>query len=92
MQAILQLGGGTEPGQQPRVDLIGARNTIDMLAAIAAKTKNNVTAAEQQLLDSALFEMRMGFLEVTQLLARQAASARTGPADGPNPMKPNLVP
>jgi Domain of unknown function (DUF1844) len=73
MTTILQLGGGTEPGQQPKVDLMGARQSIDMLSILAEKTKGNLNAAESQLMDNALFEVRMGFLEVTQALARSAA-------------------
>jgi Domain of unknown function (DUF1844) len=82
MQALLQLGGAAEPGQQPRVDLLGARQTIDMLAVIAEKTKDNLSEDEDKLLQSALFEARMGFLEVTQALARSAAAKQGGPPNG----------
>jgi len=74
MQAILQLGGGAEPGQTPQIDLLGARQSIDMLSVLADKTKGNLSTQEDQLLQSAVFEARMGFLEMTQLLARQAAA------------------
>ena len=87
MQAILQLGGGAEPGQTPQIDLLGARQSIDMLAVLAEKTKGNLSKEEDTLLQSALFEARMGFLEMTQLLARQAASKQgppTGPSIGPS--------
>ena len=87
MQAILQLGGGAEPGQTPQIDLLGARQSIDMLAVLAEKTKGNLSKEEDTLLHSALFEARMGFLEMTQLLARQAASKQgppTGPSIGPS--------
>ncbi|MEO7027981.1 MAG: DUF1844 domain-containing protein [Acidobacteriaceae bacterium] len=85
MQTIIQLGGGAEPGQQPQVDLLGARQSIDMLGVLAEKSKGNLTPAEDRLLSSALFEARMGFLEVTQLLSRQAAAKPTGPqATAPN--------
>src|SRR6185437_9260381 len=73
MQALLQLGGATEPGQPPQVDILGARQTIDMLTVIAEKSKGNLTGEEDKLTQSALFELRMGFLEVTQAIARQAA-------------------
>ena len=88
MQAILQLGGGAEPGQTPQIDLLGARQSIDMLAVLADKTKGNLSTQEDQLLQSALFEARMGFLEMTQLLARQAA-AKQGPP--PPPGGPSIV-
>jgi len=88
MQAILQLGGGAEPGQTPQIDLLGARQSIDMLAVLADKTKGNLSTQEDQLLQSALFEARMGFLEMTQLLARQAASKQGPP---PPPSGPSIV-
>ncbi len=93
MTAILQLGGGTEPGQAPRVDLMGARQSIDMLAVLAEKTKGNLTTEEQRLLDSALFELRMAFLEVTQALARSAAARHPrGPRGAPGtPGRPSIV-
>lgn len=82
MQSMLQLGGAAEPGQSPRVDLIGARQTIDMLAIIADKSKGNLSDAEDKFLQSAVFEIRMGFLEVTQALSRQAAATRQPGAPG----------
>lgn len=94
MQAIIQLGGGTQQGQQPQVDILGARHSIDMLAIIAEKTKGNLTEAESTLIESALFEMRMAFLEVTQALARQAAARQPGagaPAAPGAPTGPSIV-
>ena len=90
MQALLQLGGATEPGQPAQVDLLGARQTIDMLTVIADKTKSNLTDDEDKLTQSALFELRMGFLEVTQAIARQAAS-KGGPGVPPVPGGPSIV-
>lgn len=83
MQALLQLGGATEPGQPARVDLLGARQTIDMLSIVAEKSKGNLTEAEDKFTQSALFELRMGFLEVTQAIARQAAGKQGGPGAAP---------
>ncbi len=83
MQSILQLGGGAEPGQQPQIDIIGARQTIDMLAILVEKTRGNLKPVEDKLLQSAVFEARMGFLEVTQAIARQAAGRQPGAQGGP---------
>jgi hypothetical protein len=86
MTSIMQLGGTTREGQQPQVDILGARQSIDMLGVLAEKTKGNLTAEETNLLDSALFELRMAFLEITQALARSAAAkATSGPAPGAGP-------
>jgi hypothetical protein len=90
MQALLQLGGATEPGQPPQVDILGARQTIDMLTVIAEKSKGNLTDAEDKLTQSALFELRMGFLEVTQAIARQAAR-QGAPGVPPAPGGPSIV-
>jgi hypothetical protein len=89
MTAIMQLGGGTPEGQQPKVDLMGARQSVDMLTILAEKTKGNLTPTEAQMMDNALFELRMGFLEVTQALARSAARAQPGPP--PAPGRPTIV-
>ncbi len=92
MTTILQLGGGTEPGQAPKVDLMGARQSIDMLAVLAEKTRGNLTTDEQRLLESALFEVRMAFLEVTQALARSASARQPGgPGPAGAPDKPSIV-
>lgn len=88
MTAIMQLGGATPEGEQPQVDLMGARQSVDMLAVLSDKTSGNLSDDEVQLLDSALFELRMAFLEITQALARSAAAK--GPA-APMPGGPSIV-
>jgi hypothetical protein len=86
MSAIVQLGGATPEGQPPQVDIIGARQSVDMLAVLEEKTRGNLTSDEQKLLDSAVFELRMGFLEITQAIARSAAAkAPTNPAGSGKP-------
>jgi hypothetical protein len=89
LTAIMQLGGATHEGQQPQVDIMGARQSVDMLGVIAEKTKGNLSAEESRLLDSALFELRMAFLEITQALARSAAKASGAPR--PGPVGPSIV-
>ncbi|HVC91175.1 MAG TPA: DUF1844 domain-containing protein [Acidobacteriaceae bacterium] len=74
MTAMMSMGAGTQPGEKPRVDLMGARQTIDLLGVLAEKTKGNLTLDEQRLLESALFELRMMFLEITNAIARNAAN------------------
>jgi hypothetical protein len=88
MTAMMQLGAATHEGQQPQVDILGARQSIDMLSVLAEKTKGNLTTEETRLLDSALFELRMAFLEVTQALARSAAAKGPG---GARPGGPSIV-
>jgi hypothetical protein len=70
MSAMLQLGMMHEQGGQPRIDLIGARQTIDTLALLQEKTKGNLTSAEEAFLQNCLYELRMAYVEVTNALAR----------------------
>jgi Domain of unknown function (DUF1844) len=70
MSAMLQLGLMHEQGGQPRVDLIGARQTIDTLSLLSEKTKGNLSSAEENFLQNCLYELRMAYVEVTNALAR----------------------
>src|SRR5579862_6819293 len=70
MSAMLQLGLMREQGGQPRVDLIGARQTIDTLSLLSEKTKGNLTGTEENFLQNCLYELRMAYVEVTNALAR----------------------
>jgi hypothetical protein len=90
MTAMMQLGAATHEGQQPQVDILGARQSIDMLGVLAEKTKGNLTTEETRLLESAVFELRMAFLEITQALARSAAAKAPGGAR-PGPAGPGIV-
>ena len=47
MTAMMQLGLMHQQGEQPRLDIIGARQTIDTLALLAEKTKGNLTSTEE---------------------------------------------
>jgi hypothetical protein len=82
MSAMLQLGLMHEEGGQPRVDLLGARQTVDTISLLAEKTKGNLTAGEQNFLHNALYELRMAYVEVTNALARPPQQAT-----GTNPIK-----
>jgi Domain of unknown function (DUF1844) len=79
MTAALQMGAGTPPGEQPRVDILGARQSIDMLSVLTDKTKGNLTDKEQRLLQNALFELRMMFMEITNAIATSAHNPSAKP-------------
>lgn len=68
LSAMLQMGAGTQEGQRPRVDIMGARATIDLLGVLAEKTKGNLSDAEDRMLQSVLFELRMAFLELSSMV------------------------
>jgi Domain of unknown function (DUF1844) len=70
MTAMLQLGLMHQQGEQPRIDILGARQTIDTLSLIAEKTKGNLTPTEENFLQNSLYEVRMAYVEVTNALSR----------------------
>jgi hypothetical protein len=82
MTAMMQLGLMHQQGEQPRMDIIGARQTIDTLALLAEKTKGNLTSTEENFLQNSLYEVRMAYVEVTNALSRPpqpgAATGTTG--------------
>ncbi len=72
VSAMLQMGAGGPENQRPRVDILGARSTIDLLGIMAEKTKGNLTEAEDRTLQSALFELRVTFNELARMINMQA--------------------
>ncbi|MGH9517192.1 MAG: DUF1844 domain-containing protein [Terriglobales bacterium] len=72
MTGMMQLGLMHEQGMPPQVDLMGARQTIDTLALLKDKTKGNLVSKEEGLLQNALYEMRMAYVEVTNAIAKNA--------------------
>ncbi len=84
MNAVMQLGLAAPEGQKPRPDILGARQSIDMLGILAEKTKNNLTEDEDRLLQTILFELRLTFVEVTQAISRAAQQQTPPPPPGPS--------
>ncbi len=80
MTAMLQLGLMQEERGQPRIDLLGARQTVDTLSLLAEKTKGNLTPAEENFLQNCLYELRMAYVEVTNALSRPPQAAGANPA------------
>jgi hypothetical protein len=71
VSTMIQMGANTPEGQPPRVDILGARQTIDLLGILAEKTKGNLNAQEDRMLQTVLFETRMAFLELTSMITLQ---------------------
>jgi hypothetical protein len=80
MSALIQMGALRAEGEEPRVDIIGARQTIDSLTIIHDKTKGNLTDRERTMLQNVLFELRMAWIELTNAIAKQAAEQPPKPA------------
>ncbi len=87
MSALIQMGAIRQDNEPPRVDIIGARQTIDSMAVLQEKTKNNLTDREKTLLQNVLFELRMAFIEITNAVATSATKPGAVP---PGAMPPGI--
>jgi len=66
-QALLHLGEIESPlaGKVER-DLTAAKDIIDVLGILREKTRNNLEQAEERLLDSILYDLRMRYVELVR--------------------------
>ncbi|MBI2339794.1 MAG: DUF1844 domain-containing protein [Deltaproteobacteria bacterium] len=51
---------------KPEIDLVSAKQTIDILGMMEEKTKGNLSKEEEAILKQVLFELRMLYLEVSK--------------------------
>jgi hypothetical protein len=82
VSAMIQMGAGAQEGQRPRVDILGARTTIDLLGILAEKTKGNLSESEDRMLQTVLFDVRMAFLELTSMISLQGMQPPQPPPPG----------
>jgi hypothetical protein len=82
--AMMQLGMLGQEGTERRVDIIGARQTIDTLNYLTEKTKGNLTPAEGELLENVIYQLRMSYLEITSALAKAVQNPPGGSPKIPN--------
>ena len=67
--ALVGLGLVTDPtfaAASGAIDLAMAKQNIDLLEMLDAKTKGNLTADERQLLHGLLFDLRLKFVEASR--------------------------
>jgi hypothetical protein len=68
-QILLYLGDLSVRGVEPVLNLDVAKFNLDLLNLLEEKTRGNLTAEEQALLDAALYECRMRFVSVASRVA-----------------------
>ncbi len=83
LSAMMQMGAGTPEGQRPRIDILGARQTIDLLGVVLERSKGNISQMEERTLLTVLFEVRMNFLELTRMISMQAQAPMPPPPGSP---------
>ncbi len=62
--AYVHLGDAPNPEGQPEKDLNLARQDIDLLGILQEKTRGNLNGEEERLLEQALYDLRMRYVEV----------------------------
>jgi len=63
-QALFYLGDLAPQGGEPVIHLDMAKHQIDMLSMLEEKTKGNLSEEEARMLDTALYEARMRYVNV----------------------------
>jgi hypothetical protein len=64
--AYVHLGDAPSAELEGERDLVMARQDIDLLGLLQDKTKGNLTGDEERLLEQALCDLRMRYVEVTR--------------------------
>jgi hypothetical protein len=80
VQTAMMYAGAMESGPERRVDIVGLRQMIDMMGVLQEKTKGNLTDQENAVLSNTLFQLRMTYMEIVNMIQQQAAQ---GPAGTP---------
>jgi hypothetical protein len=65
-QALMHLGEIADPEHPQSPDLGAAKQMIDLLGVLRDKTKGNLDSAEEQLLATMLYDLRMRYVEVSR--------------------------
>ena len=90
--AMQQLGKIAHPlTGDVEVDLAGASDAIEMLAAIQRKTDGNLNGDEKRLLDHVLYQLRMNYVDVAREQGEAAAENGGEPSDPPDENAPTAA-
>ncbi|MHC4563005.1 MAG: DUF1844 domain-containing protein [Planctomycetota bacterium] len=88
-QIMFALGAVPDPRTNQRyVDLDIAKHHIDMLSVLDEKTKGNLSDEEAKLLDQALYECRMHYVQISNTVANQMAGGAPGGPGAPGTPEP----
>ena len=82
VQTAMMYAGAMEGGTERRVDVVGLRQMIDLIAVLEEKTKGNLSEQEAGILSNTMFQLRMTYMEIVNMIDRQAMKNAPG-APGP---------
>jgi len=84
VQTALLYAGGMETGTERQVDIVGLRQMIDLIGLLEDKTKGNLTEQEAGILTNTLFQLRMSYMEIVNMIDRQAMQKVQGAPGAPH--------
>ena len=79
VQTAMMYAGAMDNGPERRVDIVGMRQMIDMISMLEEKTKGNLNQQEQSIMSNTLFQLRMTYMEIVNMIEKQATQ---GPPPG----------
>jgi hypothetical protein len=78
VQTAMMYAGAMESGAERRVDVVGLRQMIDLIGVLDEKTRGNLSEQEQGLLKNTIFQLRMTYMEIVNMIERQALEKGPG--------------
>lgn len=82
VQTAMMYAGAMEQGPERRVDIVGLRQMIDMIAMLEEKTRGNLTSQESSVMSNTLFQLRMTYMEIVKMIEKQATQPPPGSNGG----------
>lgn len=83
VQTAMMYAGAMEGGTEKRVDIVGLRQMIDLISVLEEKTKGNLTEQEQSILTNTVFQLRMTYMEIVNMIEREALQKTPGAPGAP---------
>ena len=66
--------------EKPEINLLAARHSIDLLAMLQEKTRNNLSLEEQRHIENTLTELRFRYFQVFEAEQKRKAAAQEAPS------------
>lgn len=78
VQTAMMYAGAMDTGAERHVDIVGLRQMIDLIGVLDEKTKGNLTEQEKAILENTVFQLRMTYMELVNMIDKQAMQNAPG--------------
>jgi len=83
VQTAMMYAGAMETGTERKVDIVGLRQMIDLISVLEEKTKGNLSEQEKAILTNTVFQLRMTYMEIVNMIDKQAMKSAPGAPRSP---------